>query len=109
MQIFSHKNVRKMGKTSFFGIPEQRNTGIAKGSYADTWDSLSDRASTGPADVGRWEVTPRVRPSGTKNRNTGIAEYRDSGIAEYRRGDHAGRRFYPPRLDGYKETTDDTR
>ena len=29
------------------GIPEQRNTGIPKGSYAGTGDSLSERASTG--------------------------------------------------------------
>ena len=46
MQIFSHKNVRKMGKTSFFGVRRLAGTS----------------ASTGPEDVGRGEVAPRVRP-----------------------------------------------
>ena len=54
MQILGRKNVRKMGKTSFFGVRRLAGTS----------------ASTGPAEVGRGERAPRVRPEaqGTRSR-----------------------------------------
>ena len=46
MQILGRKNVRKTGKTSFFGVRRLAGTS----------------ASTGPEEVWRGERAPRVRP-----------------------------------------------